>query len=275
MHIERRLVVCPRIRGTDLHAELRGDYGYQGSYHTFQRQLGLLRPAVVRDPEIRFETGPGLQTQADWAHLGLWQLGDAMVQLYAMVAILGCSRAPTIRFATDTTRETSFGALVRCLDDLGGVTREILTDRDPAFCIGATGCGATRSSQMPGGPYECYFRKVEALRSPRTPGRGSRLAISPRQIPFDALQRWPLRLYHHFRQSMSFIRRMPLCSSHSQSATSRYGRRTKNCRMKRRILATATRILWTRRRGCRRLGDEVEAGGYYKTYRGAFRRRWC
>lgn len=142
VHIERRLVVCPGIRGTDLHAELRADYGYLGSYHTFQRQLGLLRPAVVRDPEIRFETGPGLQTQADWAHLGLWQLGDEMVQLYAMVSILGFSRAPAIRFATDTTRETSFRALVRCLDDLGGVTREILTDRDPAFCIGATADGA-------------------------------------------------------------------------------------------------------------------------------------
>jgi transposase len=55
-----------------------------------------------------------------------------------MVAILGCSRAPAIRFATDCTRETSLERLVRCLDDLGGVPREVLTDRDPAFCIGAT-----------------------------------------------------------------------------------------------------------------------------------------
>lgn len=29
-HIERRLVVCPSIRGTDLHAELRSDYSYEG-----------------------------------------------------------------------------------------------------------------------------------------------------------------------------------------------------------------------------------------------------
>jgi hypothetical protein len=36
---------------------------------------------------------------------------------------------------------TSFERLVRCLDDLGGVTREVLTDRDPAFCIGATSDG--------------------------------------------------------------------------------------------------------------------------------------
>ena len=31
--------------------------------------------------------------------------------------------------------------MVRCLDDLGGVTREILTDRDPAFCVGTTAKG--------------------------------------------------------------------------------------------------------------------------------------
>jgi transposase len=142
VHIERRLAVCPGIRGTDLHAELRCEYGYGGSYPVFQRQLRRLRPAVVRDPEIRFETGPGLQTQADWAHLGLWPLRDQMVELYAMVAILGCSRAPAIRLATDLTRSTSLERLAGCLDDLGGVTREVLTDRDPAFCIGQTSDGA-------------------------------------------------------------------------------------------------------------------------------------
>lgn len=141
VHVERRLAVCPSIRGTDLLAELSADYGYRGSYAAFERQLRLLRPAVVRDPEIRFETGPGLQTQADWAHLGPWPVGNGMVELFAMVAILGCSRAPAVRFAVDRTRPTSLERLSWCLHDLGGVTREILTDRDPAFCIGSTSEG--------------------------------------------------------------------------------------------------------------------------------------
>ena len=140
-HVERRLAVCPTIRGTDLHAELVRDYTYTGSYPAFARKLRRLRPAPVREPTIRFETDPGVQTQADWAILGPWPLGDTRVELSAMVAILGCSRAPAIRFATDRTRATSFARLVHCLDDLGGTTREILTDRDPAFCIGATGDG--------------------------------------------------------------------------------------------------------------------------------------
>jgi transposase len=142
LHVERRLSVCPGIRGTDLHAELRADYRYQGSYPAFQRQLRLLRPAVVRDPEIRFETDPGVQTQADWADLGLFPLGDQMVELHAMVAILGSSRAPALRFALDKTRPTSLERLCWCFHDLGGVTREALTDRDPAFCIGQTASGA-------------------------------------------------------------------------------------------------------------------------------------
>jgi transposase len=111
VHVERRLAVCPSIRGTDLYVELRAEYGYAGSYPAFQRQLRLLRPAVVRDPEVRFETDPGVQTQVDWSELGPWPLGDQVVELHAMVAILGCSRAPAIRFAIDQTRPTSLERL--------------------------------------------------------------------------------------------------------------------------------------------------------------------
>ena len=142
-HVERRLAVCPSIRGTDLHGELERDYGYTGSYPAFARKLRRLRPAQVRDPEIRFETNVGVQTQADWALLGNgWPLEDGTGELSAMVAILGCSRAPAIRFATDRTRTTSLEKLVACCGDLGGVTREILTDRDPAFCVGSTSNGS-------------------------------------------------------------------------------------------------------------------------------------
>jgi transposase len=140
-HVERRLAVCPTLRGTDLYGELTEAYEYTGSYPAFARHLRTLRPAEVRDPEIRFETDPGVQTQADWAILGAWPVDGEPAELSAMVAIRGCSRAPAIRFATDRTRATSLERLTRCLDDLGGVTREVLTDRDPAFCIGATGDG--------------------------------------------------------------------------------------------------------------------------------------
>ena len=57
-HGQLRLEVCPGIRGTIVHGELEVDYGYQGSYPTFARQMRRLRPALVVDPQIRFETAP-------------------------------------------------------------------------------------------------------------------------------------------------------------------------------------------------------------------------
>ena len=140
-HVERRLAVCPTIRSTDLHGELRRDYGYVGSYPAFRRHLRQLRPAPLRDLGLRFEPEPGVQVEADWAHLGPWPLGGAMAELRAMMAILGYSRAPAVRFAVDGTRPTSPERLLGCLYDLGGAPRGLLTDRDRAFCMGATSDG--------------------------------------------------------------------------------------------------------------------------------------
>ena len=140
-HVARRIEVCPTIRGTIVYAELCEQYGYTASYPAFIRHLRRLRPPLIADPEIRFETAPGQQTQADWAHVGVWPLHDGQAELFAMVAVLGQSRRPAIRFALDRKRETTLRRLVQCCADLGGVTREILTDRDPAFCIGSTSDG--------------------------------------------------------------------------------------------------------------------------------------
>lgn len=133
-HIERRFLVCPQLRATDLHRELQRDFGYRGSYPTFRRQLLPLRPMGVVDPEVRFETSAGVQTQVDWKHLGVWPLGEEMVPLHALVAVLGHSRMPAMRIAASCTRTVTFERLVRCLQDLGGVSRELLTDRDTVFC---------------------------------------------------------------------------------------------------------------------------------------------
>jgi transposase len=140
-HVERRLAMCPSIRGTILYHELCRDYDYGGSYPAFIRHLRPVRPVSVSEPLIRFETDPGLQVQVDWAHLGVWPLDDGEHDLYALVSILGYSRVPALRFATDHTRQTTLDRVVRCLDDLGGIPKEILTDRDSVFCIGQTSDG--------------------------------------------------------------------------------------------------------------------------------------
>lgn len=141
-HVERRLAACPDLRATVLHRELRDDYGYTGSYTSLRRRVVELRPTDTGEPEIRFETGPGIQTQGDWTDCGSWPLGEGSVELYAFVAILGASRMPAVRFATDKTRPTTLAAIVRCVDDLGGATAEFLTDRDTALMSGSRADGS-------------------------------------------------------------------------------------------------------------------------------------
>src|SRR5712691_6255497 len=116
-HVERRLAACPDLRATVLHRELREGYGYTGSYTSLRRRVVELRPTETSEPEIRFETGPGIQTQGDWTDCGTWPLGAATATLYAFVAILGSSRMPAVRFGTDKTRPTTLQAIVRCVDD--------------------------------------------------------------------------------------------------------------------------------------------------------------
>jgi transposase len=141
-HVERRLAACPDLRATVLLRELVDEYGYEGSYASLRRRVVVLRPATTEEPVLRFETGPGIQTQGDWADVGAWPLGDATADLFAFVAILGCSRMVGIRFATDKTRPTTLRNIVRCVDDLGGATADFLTDRDTALMAGSRADGA-------------------------------------------------------------------------------------------------------------------------------------
>ena len=55
-------------------------------------------------PSCASRPDPAIQTQGDWADCGTWPLGDGSAELYAFVAILGCSRMVAVRFATDKTR---------------------------------------------------------------------------------------------------------------------------------------------------------------------------
>lgn len=136
-HVVRRLEICKTIRATTLYREVT-ELGYEASYVSFARRVRLLRTIEPKEPEVRFETDPGVQTQMDWTELGLWPLADAMVELKAWVAVLGFARAVALRFAIDKTRVTTLALVPQVLSDLGGATREVLTDRDPALVIGET-----------------------------------------------------------------------------------------------------------------------------------------
>jgi transposase len=117
-HVTRRLGAHPELRATTLYREVR-ELGYGGSYPSFARRVRVLRPIDRQaDPEVRFETDPGVQVQADWADCGQWLVGEELCSLHALVAVLGFSRMVAVRFATDTTRPTTLVLLTECLVDL-------------------------------------------------------------------------------------------------------------------------------------------------------------
>lgn len=136
-HVRRRLEVCEAIRSTTLLRELR-ELGYEGSYPSLVRRVRELRgPSRTSVEALRFETDPGHQLQCDWADCGAWLVGERLTELYALVAVLGYSRMVAVLFATDKTRATTLRLLVEACALLGGLTEEVLTDRDPAFVIGS------------------------------------------------------------------------------------------------------------------------------------------
>jgi hypothetical protein len=88
-HIQRRLIVCPTIRGSDLWLEKGADYGYTGRCPAFTSHLRTLRPTAQCEPEVRFETDPGVQARMDWAYVGRLPLDDGLVKLFGILAVLG------------------------------------------------------------------------------------------------------------------------------------------------------------------------------------------
>ena len=68
--------------------------GYAGSIQTLRRYIKQLKPQPgLRKVTVRFETPPGKQAQADWAHCGRFPLPDGqMLSIYAFVIVLSYSR---------------------------------------------------------------------------------------------------------------------------------------------------------------------------------------
>jgi transposase len=97
--------------------------GYAGGVSRLKTFMSGLVPAPAAEPVIRFETEPGHQMQADWAHVGR---GPGKLKVF--VATLSWSRAAYVEFCDDERVETLIACHERAFLAFGGVPSEVLYD---------------------------------------------------------------------------------------------------------------------------------------------------
>jgi transposase len=124
--IQETLKQYPRLRSTRIFQMIR-DRGYEGGSSQLRRLIAQLRP-VVREPFLQLRTFPGEQAQADWAHFGPIQIGQARRLLSCFVMTLSYSRALALSFFFDQSLENFLSAHVEAFNQFHGCSRVILYD---------------------------------------------------------------------------------------------------------------------------------------------------
>jgi len=125
--IQELLARYPKITVQRIWEELR-DRGYSGGYSILCERVGQLRPSPQTPWIERFETGPGVQAQMDYAvyTLDFTQEGRRRVNLFSL--ILSYSRRQYLRFVESQDMETTQRQHILAFQHLGGVPASCLYD---------------------------------------------------------------------------------------------------------------------------------------------------
>lgn len=99
--------------------------GYSGGYSLLKMAVAPWREEERERAYVRYETGPGEQSQMDWGHFGNWHGG----RLYGFALVLGYSRMRYVEFTQRQDIHHLLSCLVHGFQYFGGVTECVLTDR--------------------------------------------------------------------------------------------------------------------------------------------------
>ena len=129
-YLHQRLCDFPALSATRLLREIR-ELGYLGSYATVTACLRTIRPRPNQRYEVRFETAPGEQAQADFAlfKVSFEQSPAVFRRLYLFTMVLGHSRYLYGQFCTNQKMHTVIEQHVRAFQAFSGVPHQILYDR--------------------------------------------------------------------------------------------------------------------------------------------------
>jgi transposase len=121
--IQERLKAYPDLSAVRLLEEIRAA-GYGGGYTQLTLYVQQVRPLVVPEPIVRFETPPGHQAQVDFAEFRFpWG------KRYALLVVLGYSRLLWFRFFPRQDMGTLFAGLEEAFVFFGGLPKEFLFDQ--------------------------------------------------------------------------------------------------------------------------------------------------
>lgn len=125
--IRSRLEAKPNANGEVIYVSIR-KMGYTGKRSVLKEFITKVRRETERSAIIRYETEPGFQAQVDWVEFGKQWVDGSFRKLYAFTMVLGYSRLPFVRFATNMTSATFLACYQEAFRLFGGVPTEILYD---------------------------------------------------------------------------------------------------------------------------------------------------
>ena len=148
--------------------------GYDGSVITLRRFLATLEEGTRREDKltVRFETPPGRQAQADWAHAG--RIADSQGRprsVYAFTFVLSYSRMLYVRFTTSMNLAALIDCHQRAFDYLGGWPQSILYDNMKQVRIGP---GRFNEAFLDFANHHGFTPKTHRAYRPRTKGKVER-----------------------------------------------------------------------------------------------------
>ncbi len=116
--------------------ELLAKRGVLASMSTVQRAVRERRQRLRAEAlaTVRYETGPGEQTQADFGEKKVWIAG-VLVKVFFLVAVLGYSRRIFVRAMLSERQGEWLSGLAAAFRHFGGVTRTLLVDNAGALVI--------------------------------------------------------------------------------------------------------------------------------------------